>query len=88
VKTAVSIPSDLFERAEALAKERGVSRSELYAQALRQLIRLQTESNVTASFDVAYADGDEVDIWGDLGEFRKAARHRRCVRARRSDERG
>jgi len=85
VKTAVSIPNDLFERAEALARKRGVSRSELYAHALRQLILRQTESSVTASFDVAYASADdEVDMWGDLREFRQAARRRRGDQARRS----
>ena len=35
VKTAVSIPDDVFEAAERLATERNVSRSELYAAALR-----------------------------------------------------
>ncbi|MDX2307033.1 MAG: CopG family transcriptional regulator [Hyphomicrobium sp.] len=34
MKTAVSIPDDLFKRAEAEAKRRGVSRSKLYQEAL------------------------------------------------------
>jgi hypothetical protein len=86
VKTAVSIPSVLFEQAEALAKQRGVSRSQLYAEALRQLVASQANAAVTASFDAAYAGGDdELDLWGDLSEFRRAARgaQRRPARARR-----
>lgn len=38
VKTAVSIPDDVFARAEMLAKELHISRSELYARALRKLV--------------------------------------------------
>ncbi len=38
VKTAVSIPDEVFEQAEQLARRTGVSRSELYAVALRALL--------------------------------------------------
>ena len=38
-KTAVSIPRDVFECGELAAAELGVSRSELYARALRSLLR-------------------------------------------------
>lgn len=34
MKTAVSIPDDLFDRAEGLARRTGCSRSQLYARAL------------------------------------------------------
>ena len=87
MKTAVSIPNDLFEQGEALAKARKISRSELYAQALRKLIQAQTGANVTASFDEAYADVEqgEVDAWGDLREFRSAVRN--ASRSKRSGRR-
>jgi metal-responsive CopG/Arc/MetJ family transcriptional regulator len=38
VKTAVSIPDDLFERADRVAARRGVSRSRLYAEALEMFV--------------------------------------------------
>jgi metal-responsive CopG/Arc/MetJ family transcriptional regulator len=38
MKTAVSIPDDIFDRAERLARERRVSRSQLYASALQAMI--------------------------------------------------
>jgi metal-responsive CopG/Arc/MetJ family transcriptional regulator len=38
MKTAVSIPDKIFDQAEQIAKERGISRSELYAQALQKLV--------------------------------------------------
>ncbi|MCX7783869.1 MAG: hypothetical protein N2318_09555 [Meiothermus sp.] len=38
MKTAVSIPDHLFVEAEKLAKQRGLSRSQLYAEALQKLL--------------------------------------------------
>ncbi len=38
MKTAVSIPNDVFDAAEQLAQERQISRSELYTIALRTFI--------------------------------------------------
>jgi hypothetical protein len=38
MKTAVSIPDELFERADRVAAKRGVSRSALYAEALASFI--------------------------------------------------
>jgi metal-responsive CopG/Arc/MetJ family transcriptional regulator len=38
VKTAISIPDDLFEQAERVAARRGCTRSRLYADALAALI--------------------------------------------------
>jgi metal-responsive CopG/Arc/MetJ family transcriptional regulator len=80
VKTAVSIPDDLFERAERHARKEGLSRSELYARALRDWLERQAESTLTASFDEAYRDIDERDAWGDLRDFRRALRARRRSR--------
>lgn len=37
-KTAISLPEDVFEQGEQVAAEMGISRSELYTQALRHLI--------------------------------------------------
>lgn len=38
MKIAVSVPDDLFEQADAIAAEQGVSRSQVYAQALREYL--------------------------------------------------
>jgi metal-responsive CopG/Arc/MetJ family transcriptional regulator len=38
MKTAISIPEQLFEAAEQFARGRGMSRSELYTTALRQYL--------------------------------------------------
>lgn len=54
VKTAVSIPDDVFARADAVAAQRGVSRSQLYTEALRRL--LDSDDEITRRLDDVYAD--------------------------------
>lgn len=51
VKTAVSIPDQLFADAEAAARRLGVSRSKLYARALEQFLAQQETDSVTARLD-------------------------------------
>lgn len=62
VKTAVSLPRELFERADELAERLGVSRSELYARALGRFVSENLDDAVTRRLDEVYADdGDELD---------------------------
>lgn len=56
MKTAISLPDDLFERAERAARELGMSRSELYATALREYLSERRLGDVTAQLDALYAD--------------------------------
>ena len=59
VKTAVSIPDDVFEAADRLARRRRMSRSSLYAEALQLLLIAHTGDNeITAQLDAVYADVD------------------------------
>lgn len=51
MKTAVSIPDDLFERAEELARRSNKSRSRLYADALRAYVARHDPDAVTAALD-------------------------------------
>lgn len=51
VKTAVSIPDQLFADAESAARRLGVSRSKLYARALEQFLARQEADPVTAKLD-------------------------------------
>jgi hypothetical protein len=55
MKTAVSIPDDLFASADQLADHLGVSRSELYATAVAEYVAKHTASDVTARLDDVYA---------------------------------
>jgi metal-responsive CopG/Arc/MetJ family transcriptional regulator len=64
MKTAISIPDEIFEEAERLAKVRGWSRSELYANAVSALVKSERFSGVRARLDAVYggnADESAVD---------------------------
>ncbi|MDQ3485059.1 MAG: ribbon-helix-helix protein, CopG family [Actinomycetota bacterium] len=64
MKTAVSIPDDLFHRADALAAELGSSRSQLYREALAEYLQRYDEQSITASYDAVVAEvGPEADPW-------------------------
>ena len=71
MKTAVSIPDAIFQAADRLARRRNVSRSELYAEALRQYLAAVDRQDVTRRLDEVYADIDQ-----DTDPFlHEAARH-------------
>jgi metal-responsive CopG/Arc/MetJ family transcriptional regulator len=56
VKVAVSLPDQLFQRADALAGRLGVSRSRLYADALAEYLANHTSDGVTEALDALYRD--------------------------------
>ena len=55
MKTAISLPDDLFASAEALAERLGVSRSHLVATALAEFVAKHQSRKVTARLDAVYA---------------------------------
>lgn len=59
MKTAISLPDELFEAADALARELGVSRSELYATAVADYVARHTRDDLTRRIDAAYAAAGE-----------------------------
>lgn len=62
MKTAVSIPDDLFEQAERLARRVGATRSGLYSRAVREYVARHAPDEVTASMDrVCDAVGQKQD---------------------------
>ena len=64
MKVAVSIPDDVFEQAEHLVRERNVSRSELYTEALRAMV--QSDARITEQLNQLYAaDGPAADTAAD-----------------------
>lgn len=56
MKTAISLPDDLFTLADQFAKNLGMSRSEFYAKALRAYIAAQQNSNLTDQINEACAE--------------------------------
>ncbi len=56
MKTAISLPDDLFESADALAKRLGLSRSELYATAVAEYLAKHRDEDVTGRLNDVFAD--------------------------------
>jgi metal-responsive CopG/Arc/MetJ family transcriptional regulator len=56
MKTAVSVPDDVFKRADNLAKRLKISRSELYAQAVAEFVSRHSPDDVTAAFNRVCAE--------------------------------
>jgi len=54
MKTAISLPDELFESADALAQRLGVSRSELYATAVAEFLAKHQDAKVTERLDQVY----------------------------------
>jgi metal-responsive CopG/Arc/MetJ family transcriptional regulator len=62
MKTAISIPDDIFQSAEQLARRLGVSRSELYVQALKSYLQVHHEDQVTDLLNTIYGSTpDQLD---------------------------
>ena len=60
MKTAISIPNAIFEEAERVAKRRGLSRSELYANAVDEYVKSERFLGVRERLDAVYSrDGQE-----------------------------
>jgi len=56
MKTAVSIPDDIFADAERLAKALKKSRSQLYSHALREYVARHAPDEITEALDEVCAD--------------------------------
>jgi predicted transcriptional regulator len=66
MKTAVSIPNDVFEDAERLASRLRTSRSKLYARALAEFVARHDDDRITALMDQAVLEaGGKSDTFLD-----------------------
>ena len=64
MKTAVSIPDELFHRADELARALGKSRSQVYREALAEYVLRRDPESITSELDQAVAAvGAEPDPW-------------------------
>lgn len=71
MKTAVSIPDDVFEEAEHLASQLQTSRSQLYSRALLEFVARHAPERLTESMNRVI---DEVDP--EIDEFNQRAARR------------
>jgi metal-responsive CopG/Arc/MetJ family transcriptional regulator len=54
MKTAISIPDEVFDAADEMAERLGMSRSELYVTAIREYLDAHRRRGVTARLDQVY----------------------------------
>ena len=56
MKTAISLPDSVFAEAEALAKQLGLSRSELYATALQAYLSKYNRQQILSKLNNVYSE--------------------------------
>jgi len=62
MKPSISIPNSIFEAAEKLARRFGISRSQLYANAVTEYLRLHQSDRVTEKLNEIYEnESSELD---------------------------
>jgi metal-responsive CopG/Arc/MetJ family transcriptional regulator len=71
MKTAISVPDDVFEEAERVARRLKKSRSELYSQAVAEYVARHATDRVTEAMDRVCRE-----LGSDAAEFTNAASHR------------
>lgn len=56
MKTAISLPDPVFQEAEALAQKLGMSRSELYTQALKAYLQRYNQEQILSKLNEVYSE--------------------------------
>ena len=58
MKTAISLPDGVFEEAELVAKQLGLSRSELYVNALSEYLKKYNKAQMLIQLNETYSEKD------------------------------
>jgi predicted transcriptional regulator len=74
MKTAISIPDAVFERAEALAERLRVSRSELHATVVAEYVARHQDAKVTERLNAVYAGQPQAADAAVRGAAKRALR--------------
>ncbi len=72
MKTAISLPDELFARAEELASRLGIARSRLYALALAEYVERHSSSSITHRLNAVYQQEDSA-LEDDLARLQAGA---------------
>ena len=65
MKTAISIRDEIFDAAELTAKALGMSRSELYATAVREFVDRHSSRRITERLNEVYGSDDTTSLLDD-----------------------
>ncbi len=78
MKTAISLPDNVYFSADKMAKQMGIPRSQLFAIALIEYIKKHKKDNVTAQLNKIYPlsskEEDDAYLNASLHQLRKAAK--------------
>lgn len=61
MKTAISLPKDVFDKAERLAKKVRKSRSQLYCEAIREYVARHSPDELTEALDRVIGENGHPD---------------------------
>jgi hypothetical protein len=67
MKTAISIPDNLFRDAEITAKQLGLARSQLYAKAIREFVEHHNKKHITEKLNSLYSRENNLEGMTDVG---------------------
>lgn len=67
MKTAISIPDNLFKDAEITAKQLGLARSQLYVKAIREFIEHHNKDFITEKLNSLYSQENNSEGVMDIG---------------------
>ena len=71
MKIAVSIPDDIFEDAEYLARRQGKTRSKLYADAIAEYVGVYRTESITEQLNSVYAtENSTLDPALELAQYK------------------
>lgn len=73
MKTAISLPDELFVAAERVARRLGLSRSELYQRALAKYLESQSGAAITAELNEVYSAQDNSRLDPVLDKLQRAS---------------
>ena len=67
MKTAISIPDDLFNDAEITARQLGLARSQLYVKAIKEFIEHHNKDKITEKLNLHYSNTAAENELKDVG---------------------
>ena len=67
MKTAISIPDDLFNDAEITARQLGLARSQLYVKAIKEFIEHHNKDKITEKLNLLYSNTAAENELKDVG---------------------
>ncbi len=74
IKTAISLPDELYGLVEQMARERNISRSHLFVLAMQEYIERHRNRQIKEQINQAYEVGPDEEEQELLGKMRRSQR--------------